>query len=549
MSQGKRWLFTVMVMLYGISNLMAATGGVSRHVAPDAYPSQIVKILRTTNKAQTNTYVPVVFELKNVNPFSVIRFLRRPVQLEEGLVYTFANPDGTSGKVLYAVPQYMIPYLEKLIQVVDRPGLTSSSGDLRIYRPLKHRRADLSDLGFVQTATSYLTGNGSQAIVDPAVNALWWEDAPSGSKTLDGALSEFLDKPTPMLQLQVKVYEVEVTNDAEIGLDYMAWKNGPGANLLAAGAFSEYGALDRASQAVFDPLGTSASGLHKRNFDASGWNYAFQYQVSSAFFDFLAAKGKARMLNASKLAALNTRTATMSAGDQIIYYDVQSSEPDGVRNTGDPFEANGGRVVTGTGNRLVSSDPDTLEEALIDLLLSIEGADDLGDLSAGGGSDLQPVETGLQLQFTPVIGEQTVNLDLDLDWSDFTGFDDQGFPQLNSRTLSTTVRLALGDEIIIGGLERQHRIKSTEKVPFLGSLPIIGFVFGGEAQRSKTTEMVVAIKALGVFDYDLADARAVSDEDHLIIEQATGNQPIEVPQADLGFQMIGLDDAYTVGLE
>lgn len=54
----------------------------------DAYADErvrrVVKVLRTTNKAQVNQFVPVAFEFKHANPFAAIRFIRRPIEAEEG---------------------------------------------------------------------------------------------------------------------------------------------------------------------------------------------------------------------------------------------------------------------------------------------------------------------------------------------------------------------------------------------------------------------------------------------------------------------------------
>ena len=495
--------------------------GMDRQLPPDAYPTNVVKILRTTNKAQTNTYVPVVFNFTKNNPFNVIRFLHRPIQLEEGTLFTFVNPEGTGGKVLYVVPDYMVPSLRDLVATIDRPGLTTSGGDLRIYRQLNHRRADLTDPDFLAAATSFSTRNGNTLIADPEENALYWEDAPSGGKALDAALNEWLDMPTAMVELVVKVYELDATNDAAIGLDYLAWKNGPGANLFAVGASAEHGGLGRQENSSFDPIGTGAQGLPKNNFTANGYNYAFRYDVSSAFFDFLAVKGKARVLNSMKLAALNTRPASLSAGDQILYYAVKTSDPSGIRDTENPFQANGGRVVVGTTNKATKVT--------------------VGDKTQ---TVLTPVETGLSLDILPVIGEQTVKMALTIKWSDYTFVDDTGFPVINKHKLDTTLRAKLGDEFIIGGLNRDVVAKATNKVPILGSLPILGYLFGGENTNTKKTEVVVVIQPTAVFDYDVAKDFKVRDSDQEVMNTASGKKPIAMPPTTWGTEMPGLDKEY-----
>ena len=62
--------------------------------SPKDMPVHLVKVLRTTNKAQTNRYVPKVYDFKNVNPADVLRFFRRVMEIEEGAWYTFLAPDG-----------------------------------------------------------------------------------------------------------------------------------------------------------------------------------------------------------------------------------------------------------------------------------------------------------------------------------------------------------------------------------------------------------------------------------------------------------------------
>lgn len=491
----------------------------NRMLAPNDFPTNIVKILRTTNKAQTNTYVPVVFTFKNTNPFNVVRFLIRPTQLEAGTLFTFVNPDNTGGKVMFVVPEYMVESLKDLVATIDRKDLTTSAGDLRVYRQLNHRRADPSDPGFLASVGSFNTGDEAKLIADPEENALYYEDAPSGSQSVSDSLTQWLDVPTAMLEMVVKIYEVDATNDTAIGLDYTAWKNGPGANLFATGAFAEHGSLGHTENPQFDPIGSGASGVPKDNFSARGYNYAFRYDVPSSFFDFLVVKGKARVMNEMKLAALNTRPASLSAGDQVLYYAVETSDPSGIRNSGAPFQANGGRVVVGTTNTAKTVTTDDGKKKTV----------------------LTPVETGLSLDILPTIGEQTVKMDLKLKWSDYTFPDDTGIPQISDRKLATTLRAKLGDEFIIGGLSRQVEVKSSRKVPILGSLPLIGYAFGGETTNTKKSEIVVVIHPTAVFNYDIAKDYVLHGGEQQVIDKASGKTPIVEPKAGWGTDMPGLD--------
>ncbi len=513
------WLLPAMLLL--VSAVHAQQAQVQRDGELQSFelPQQIVKILRTSNKAQTTSYVPVVFEMYRNNPFNVIRFLHRAIQPEEGLLHTFANPDGTGGKVLFVVPPHMVESLGELVASLDRPGLNTSSGDVRIYQQLKHRRCHESDLSFLTVAASYSTQNGTITICDPETNALYYEDAPSAAEAAVTALINYLDVPTPMVQLNVRIYELDARNDADIGLDYIAWKNGPGANLFALGAFAEAGNVGNLDVLpgglVPAPTYNPALGLPGQRLRAHGYNAASQYAVSSAFFDFLQVKGKARLLNEARLAALSTYPARLTAGDQVLYYHVENDPAGGVRATGEVFGQNDTRTVT----------PTTLRP------------------------NLSPVETGIVLEFVPTIGRASLELDTLLEWSDYSGFDDAGIPQINRRRFETKLRMAVGEEVVMGGFRRQVRVRARAGVPYLSRIPVLGYLFGREQERNQDTEVVVVLQPVTIFDYNVAGGYGIAPADQLVVDQVTGAAPLQTPNVQPGFEMIGLDPARLTPVE
>lgn len=491
----------------------------------DENPSELlnrnVRILRTTNKAQLNRYVPVAFNFNMVNPYAVLRFLRKTVQAEAGTIFTFVSPDGTSGKMLAMVPEYQIPSLTQLVETVDRPDLTSSSGSLRIYRQLRHRRANISadplldDTDFIDNFGVYLTGDGSTVIVDPEQNAVFIEDAPSGAEYLDTALAERLDVPTEQVLLTVNVYELAASNNARLGTDYVAWKNGPGAPLFAIGAFAERGRVDvrNGSSSLIDNTNGFASLLPggDDDFDNDGTNAAFRFETHSAFFDYLTVRGQAELLTQAKLAIINTRRAEIEADDEVLYYAVQTSDPSGIRAPGEPFSANVGRNVVPTTNELID---DTLV----------------------------PIEVGLNIEIEPLIYQNGVDLWIGGELSDYSSFDSNGRPLINTRDFETDVRMGEGQEIVLAGLQREENIESTNKAPILGSLPIIGYLFGQENNRSVRKAVVITVFVEGIvrnFDTDYVGA---TPEERLVIEQAADEAEVELPDTRWGFDMWGLDE-------
>ncbi len=459
---------------------------------------RVVKILRTTDKAQVNQFVPVAIEMKNVNPYAVLRFLRRPVEAEEGNLWTFVNPSGESGVVLVNVPIWLVDPIRELASVVDRPGLTSSSGSERAYITLNHRDPeDIADL-----VAAYLTGSG-KVVADPATGSVFIEDAPSGIKYAQDTIPVDLDHPTQQIVLRAKIYEIDLNNDGTIGLDFHAWKNGPGRNLFSAGAYGErfHSNISSDIDRVTNP-GVDVNSLPGNRFHNSGFNGAYFYDVPSAYFDYLVSKGRARVLTAPSATVLNTETASFSTGEEILYYKVQSVNNPGVRDEPlDPYGEDG-------------SFPDN--RTLV-------------------GSTIERADAGVSLEVTPVIGEESINMDLEISIVSQLGFDDTGVPMLSEREVCTEIRATPGSEYIIGGMNRTRSIQTTRKVPILGSIPVLGWLFGGEITTAKQTMLTMVVTAEVVDDFSGLNY----DEDNTIdAVETVGMNAVALPSEIYGFDMM-----------
>jgi len=504
---------------------------------------RLVNILRTSNKAQVTYYVPKVFDLQYVNPYSVVRFIHRTVQPEEGALYTFAGPDGESGKVIVIAPQHQMPYVEQLIDVIDRPRLTSSDGAARAFVRLKHR--SVADEGFLNT----VSGNGQfgnfALETDPQLDGLYLKDIPTALADHLKYLETIWDVPTPEVAVDVTIYEIDANNDNAVGLDFHAWKNGPGRNLFALGAFAEYADLEEIDGMLEDidlggtPLqnpGVDLMGIPGRKFNNSGENVAYYYEVPSAYFDFLNVKGMARLVTKTKLAILNARQGSISTGEQILYYQTLNgpAPSGGVRPAGqvvDPFGDNinypDNRVVVGgKTDRVVPGGEIT--GYVYDRFLGEKVA---------LNRQIAAAESGVFLDVIPTIAEEMITMDLVYTVAQLNGFDGEGIPQLASRTANTTVRARDGEEVIVGGLVREAKIKTTRKVPVLGSLPVIGYWFGGEVSTADRKLVAIVLKPTVVMNFDTLN----ETPDATLVQQVRQEIPTSMPTDQYGFDQWFLD--------
>jgi pilus assembly protein CpaC len=108
---------------------------------------------------------------------------------------------------------------------------------------------------------------------------------------------------------------------------------------------------------------------------------------------------------------------------------------------------------------------------------------------------------GIILHFTPtVLGEGTIHLKLaaevsDLDPTSSVTISGTTVPGLISRQSETTVRLGDGQSFAIAGLLSDKVRSQIDKVPLLGSIPILGALFRSSSYNRQETELLVVVTA------------------------------------------------------
>lgn len=480
-------LVVAMVLASSVSRAQLTTP------APDKMESNVVKVLRTTNKGQVNQYVCKVYDIKNVNPYEIINFPELLAEAEEGMIYSFVHPDGDKGKILVTCPEYQIAYFDELIPALDRTKLTSRPGDKWIlYRARNRTGPYLAALG------SYYAGSQDVFYVDQETNSVLIWGVPSGADAANAALAA-ADVPSPQALISVTFYEAKLTNDGAFGLDYHAWKNGPGRVAAGAGVRFQWLGINRDASV---PVATN--GYHGRSHHGQG--YFLDY--SSAYFDALVERGMAKILTSTKLAVMSNETAHFATGEDILYYEVTQ---DNVLD----------RKVTGR------------------LLARILGPHPT-PLVPPGDHAIRAVNTGVSFAVTPIINQNVIELEIHGSVVTLTGYDDVGRPVLSSRQFSDGAHVRSGEELVVAGLTRERKVKSTNKIPILGSLPVLGWVFGGEKNGAEKTMVVAVVKPV----VERRDSPVRADDERLM-EQAAGDQAVSLPQTSFGFDQWPFDETVT----
>jgi pilus assembly protein CpaC len=114
------------------------------------------------------------------------------------------------------------------------------------------------------------------------------------------------------------------------------------------------------------------------------------------------------------------------------------------------------------------------------------------------GISVQFKEFGVRLTFTPTVIGERVHLKVRpevsvLDFNNAVVFSGFRIPALTTRRTETELELANGQTFAIAGLMNNSMTQTLAKVPGIGDIPILGYLFRSKAARKDQTELVVMI--------------------------------------------------------
>ena len=222
-------------------------------------------------------YTSKVFDLKHVSPDDIIPYINAAVSRfsARGSVKRITSTDPKAkGAILVSSGPKCIPLVADLIAKIDKPGKANEFGSLiegtgitRISYSPKYRAAE----DMVMLVRDVFGSPECNAYLDKGSNTIYWKDEHhSAVATL--AWIEFLDRPLPQAEIRLTYYEFRESSLRDIGFDYLAWKNGPGVNLLNVGYSAGRVALDEQfiSSLLSNAAGSATEVLS--NFTSS-WGY------------------------------------------------------------------------------------------------------------------------------------------------------------------------------------------------------------------------------------------------------------------------------------
>jgi hypothetical protein len=611
-----------------------------------------LRIIQTDNDPDivTKAYV-----LKNMDPYELRPYLKVSVGAERikgdrTKVECIKYNDGT-GIILVSAESYRFGKqangmgFDEMIEKLDIPKMTSSSGTISyIYFPKYHDASWLAtrmkNVGLNVANDIELQGGKDKVIVDHGLNALLFYLPPYSVKNVKKILPIY-DTPIPEVKVKYTVYELDYENDGTVGVDFQAWKNGPGSDLFAS-SYRYTNGWDIANSVVGNPdMNATTTQFFK-----------FSPRWNTKFLDFLAAKGKANVVTSGELSIMNNQegrieNTTKIAGfkdgakfadiDTFSYFRLTDARVYNANSENFTADDNGrnlgryrflGTLTDGTevtvslqanavsagaaggdapyrgdflltrvfdGNRYYYSAE--LDESMaraqgvtfikrrrddggvqdfevmgykIDYLTSVkldksasfvQGVDNIttnevvyyyqwdsftiswatdfnSKIFRDVARDTSVNGYGFILSMIPSVCDETTIVDMHMTNTSLIGFTDNGSPRTSKSEIQNKFMINnKGGRLVVGGIDKQAVVRSVAKLPYLGDIPALGWIFSSESEVTKKSQVVTVLDCVAVMPNT-----AISDDVKKNISELKTKLTNSGESNSYGFDQLGLDE-------
>ena len=120
-------------------------------------------------------------------------------------------------------------------------------------------------------------------------------------------------------------------------------------------------------------------------------------------------------------------------------------------------------------------------------------------------------DVGLTLRVTPQINEgDTIKLDIEQEVSDVVTITENSGPVTRKRSIKTSVLVDDGGILVLGGLIEEIVDDTQSKVPLLGDIPVLGWLFTSRASTKRKQNLMVFLKPEILRDFK--DSAIVTNE-------------------------------------
>jgi type IV pilus assembly protein PilQ len=115
------------------------------------------------------------------------------------------------------------------------------------------------------------------------------------------------------------------------------------------------------------------------------------------------------------------------------------------------------------------------------------------EASSSGASTTSFKKAVLSLRVTPQITpDDRILLDLSVN-QDTPGPETGGVPSIATKQITTQVLVDNGETVVLGGIYSQNDSTNTDRIPFFGDLPYVGFLFKRTSESKTKSELLIFV--------------------------------------------------------
>ena len=273
-------------------------------------------------------------------------------------------------------------------------------------------------------------------------------------KRFESYLKKLQDKVQLQVLIDVQLLTVTMSEGKTTGIDwkqlYALQNVQVGMNTLQLENVNTFDTTDATNPTITSAALGTAAGMSKIVTIKGGGSL-------NEVIKFLKTQGDVNSISNPKVLTLNNQPALITAGTEYFYKILSETNQQGT----------GGGVAATTQNQNVQS-------VFAGVLLTI--TPEISD------------DKTITLRINPSLSETTVNM------ADTPNTGRDMPPDLARRQLSSVVTVKDGNRIILGGLINTKNTNDTSKVPILGDIPVINYLFKYESVIKETQELVIIIE-------------------------------------------------------
>ena len=106
------------------------------------------------------------------------------------------------------------------------------------------------------------------------------------------------------------------------------------------------------------------------------------------------------------------------------------------------------------------------------------------------------IDANLTVKITPYVStDSLITLNIDISQSEFTSrVEKDSPPGIVVRSFKSIIRVANNEMVLLGGIERNSKEKSSSGIPFISRIPILKWIFGNSKNNKNESKLNVFIK-------------------------------------------------------